>query len=36
VAGHLWVVPSLPVAPDDEVARDEDAATVLNIGQVTV
>ena len=36
VAGRWWAAPSLPVTPDDDVARDEDEATVLNIGQVTV
>jgi hypothetical protein len=36
VAGLLWAAPRLPVAPDDDVAEDEEQATVLNIGQATV
>jgi len=36
VAGLLWAAPRLPVAPDDDVAEDEEQVTVLNIGQATV
>jgi hypothetical protein len=36
VAGRLWATPDLPVTAEGDDARDEDEATVLNIGQVTV
>jgi hypothetical protein len=35
IAGRLWAVLELSATPDDDGARDEDEATVLNIGQVT-